>query len=659
MLQPAQTAAGNLNGLFEYDIKQASIKLDFSTNNIDSAGNSLSEDAIITSVQLVNGNAYVAGNFTGDGIENIFSIGTGNATALPNGGLNGQVLTTFAYGNVLYIGGDFSNTSTSNTPGLGNVASFDTGSSAWTALGSGVNGPVKTIVPLLLNITANTTETVITLNGGFDQIFAFGSNQAIPVPDGMAIWVPSRANWLQNLNAETESISGQLSAATNITGMAPLLAGAISSQGLSATDAVELSTTGPLQLQPIGLQMQNSAPTTSSSSNHQKRDSSAAAQNFSGATTALFSTANNQNLTILAGHFSAPATNGSTISNLAVISTPSSGGGGGGGGGAPNVTGITTGVDATSTFLALAPQSSTLFAGGVLSGTVLGSSINGLILWDMTTQTYSSPQPPPLAGAAAVVVNAITVRPNTADVFVAGAFDAAGSLPCPSICRFSGGQWSRPGIGPAGTVNTLTWQGANNLLVGGNLTLNNAPTPLAVYDAVKQVWSAVPNAAASLPGPVTALTIAQDDGTQYWVSGASSANGTVFLAKYDGSRFNDAAASTLLGPETTIRGLSMLNLKSARSGGGGSDALLPSKMVLLVTGALDIVGFGNASAGLYNGSAVTPFALATKGEGSGVGSLSGLVTEREVGLAPPGTFYFPPPINFLPSIFSPEIPFVY
>ena len=64
--------------------------------------------------------------------------------------------------------------------------------------------------------------------------------------------------------------------------------------------------------------------------------------------------------------------------------------------------------------------------------------------------------------------------------------------------------------------------------------------------------------------------------------------------------------------------------------------MLPSRMVLLVTGALDIVGFGNASAGLYNGSAVTPFVLATKGEGSAVGSLSGLVTEREVGLAAPG-----------------------
>ena len=104
-----------------------------------------------------------------------------------------------------------------------------------------MNGPVNTIVPLLLNITGG-PETCITINGDFSQILSFSSNQGFSTSSGLAVWVPSQNNWLHNLNVATEALTGQLSAATNVTGSTPLLAGTLASRGMAISDGAELST---------------------------------------------------------------------------------------------------------------------------------------------------------------------------------------------------------------------------------------------------------------------------------------------------------------------------------------------------------------------------------------------------------------------------------
>ena len=596
-------STGGLNGLYEFNPNANTTESDFSKSVIDSAGQGLSAGATITTIQVQNNVTYIGGNFSNRdvGFENIFSIGKGNSTALPNGGLNAEISSMVPYADLLFIGGNFTNTVNGSVPGLNNVAIFNITSQTWEALGAGVSGAVDSVVTLKVNITTDQPEVCVSVNGFFDQILATGSSKAVPVA-GFAIWVPTQKNWLQNLNLQFPAISGQLSAMTNVTGSATLLAGTLSSQDLSAQDAVSL-TPNPLAISAlkVGIQPQQIGPVT--------RKRAISGQNTTGVVTGLFYTNNSLNVTVLGGAFAATATNGTTINNLAFLNNTGSNRG--------IVSGLPVGLDSDSTFLALATTGSVLYAGGTVSGSVNNAPVNGLIVYDMGLASYSYPQPPAFGGTD-VSVNAITVRPNKPEIYVGGNFATAGSLGCPAVCVFRNGAWNQPGSELGGSVSAFAWQGNDQLLAGGNLTINNNATTLATYDTSKTVWTAL-TGASNVPGPVTALGPADNDASKFWVAGKSN-NGSAFLMYYDGNHFKSIGDS--LGKETTILGLSVLQLSKNHE----SSDLVPSNMVLLVTGQLNLPTFGNVSAALFNGTTFSPFILSTSGNGPG--SLSNLFSEK-------------------------------
>ena len=598
-------STGGLNGLYEFNPNANTTQSDFSSSVIDSAGMGLSAGAIITTIQVQNNVTYIGGNFSNQdvGFENIFSIGSGNSTALPNGGLNAEVSSMIPYADLLFIGGNFTNTMNGSVPGLNNVAIFNTTSQTWDALGAGVSGAVDSVVTLEVNVTTNEPEVCVSVNGFFDQILATGSSKAVSVA-GFAIWVPTQQNWLQNLNLESPAISGQLSAMTNVTGSATLLAGTLSSQDMSAEDAVSL-TSNPLAINAlkVGIQPQQIGPVT--------RKRAISGQNTTGVVTGVFYNNGGLNVTVLGGAFTATASNGTAIDNLAFLNNTGSNAG--------TVSGLPAGLDSDSTFLALATTGTVLYAGGTVSGTVNNAPVNGLIVYDMGLAGYSYPQPPAFGGID-VAVNAITVRPNKPEVYVGGNFAMAGSLGCPAVCVFRNGAWNQPGNGLGGSVSAFAWQGNNQLLAGGNLTINNNATTLATYDTSNTEWTAL-DAARNVPGPVTALGPANSDASHFWVAGKST-NGSAFLMKYDGSQFTSIGDS--LGTETTILGLSVLQMGKNHE----NTDLVPNNMVLLVTGQLNLPTFGNVSAALFNGTTFSPFILSTSGNGPG--SLSNLFSEKAI-----------------------------
>ena len=609
-------STGGLNGLYEFDPNSNTLDTSFSNSTFDQAGMDLEPGATVTTMAVVNNNVtFVGGNFTdtSTGFRNIFSIETGNSTSLPNGGLNAEVSSIVTYNNLLYIGGNFTNTLNGSVTGLNNIAAFDPTTNLWQALGAGVSGAVSNIVSLEVNVTTDKPETCITVNGFFDQLNGWDSYSPVNV-SGFGIWVPSRQNWLQNLHLPSQAITGQLTAMTNVTKPNTtefaLLAGILSSEDMSSQDAVYLkSNPTTIQSLNVGIQPQPIGPVT--------RKRALSGQNVTGAVTGLFHAAGSLNVTVIGGHFTATASNGSIINNLVILN-------------GTTVTGLSPGLDSDSSFLALAASDTVLYAGGTVTGNVNNAAVNGLVFYDLGLAAYSYPQPPAFGGEN-VAVNAITVRPNKspAQVYVGGSFDTAGSLGCPSVCIFENGAWNPPGSGLTGSVNSLTWQGTDKLLAGGNLTVGNNATSLATYDTTKSQWTAVSGAAESVPGPVTALARATDDASSFWVAGQSK-NDSAFLVKYDGNSNSYSPVAEGLGPQTTIQGLSVLPLTKGHT----QNNLVPNNMVLLVTGQLNLTGFGNASAALFNGTTFTPFILATSGNSPG--SLSQLFSENSVKLTSAG-----------------------
>ena len=606
-------STGGLNGLFEFDPNQAQIDTDFTNSSTDKAGMDLQTGAMINDLAILDGVIYAAGNLTGPGIVNIFAVNGSNATALPGGGLNAEVFTLFAFEDLLFVAGNFTGTVSQTAPGMNNIAIFNSTSRGWQAVGNGLRGRVDTVVALDLNITTDSPETCIAFSGTFDQIEAFGPDPAIPV-SGFAVWVPSQQNWQQNLATQSMAVEGYLSASANVTGGTPLLAGTLSSQDINAGDAISL-TSNPLRINSLGVKIHPEQPDTSSKSKRQV--SGISGQNVTGAVTGLFYNSGHTNITILGGHFTATASNGSNVNNLIFLNSTGT------------ITGVQSGLNADSVFLALATQASTLYAGGTITGQVNGQAVNGLITYDLVAANYADPQPPALGGSN-VAVDAITTRPNSDQVYVGGSFESAGSLGCPAVCIFENQRWNQPGTDLGGSVAAFAWQGNNKLLAGGNLTVNNNPTTLATYDTRKSQWTALDAASSNIPGPVTALSPANNDASQFWVAGKAN-NGSAFLLKYDGSSFTSVGDD--FGDRTTIRGLSMFQLTQKHD----SNKLVDSGMVLLVTGQLDLPNFGNASAALFNGTNFTPFLLSTSNNNPG--SLSQLFSEKVLSYPTSGMTY--------------------
>lgn len=602
-------STGGLNGLFEYDPSRATIDpSDFSSSAFIKLGSSFSSDSAVASLAATSDRTYVGGNFTSDNVRNIAAINSNGQTMALDGGLNGEVLSMYLSQDQLFVGGRFNNTQNGSTSGLSNVAVYDSASDQWTPLGAGVDGIVTSIVPTTLNLTDSTTEQVITLTGDFSHLLAFGNNGAGKA-DGFAIWVKSQSNWLQNLDVPAPLLDGVLSTSVEVSDNETLYAGSLSSQALRAYGAVTMS--NGLGNFPINIQPPSSLPSASASGLSKRASLANSTGAVAGVVAGAFYENDGRNITVLGGHFIANASNGSTIYNLAFIDGADS----------DSVTGVGAEIPEDSVFLALAIQGDNVFAGGRVNGTAQGSRVNGLLSYSLASKSFNA-QPPALDANNSVVVSAISVRPNSGDVYVGGSFDKAGSLPCPSVCVFSTGnnQWNRPGFELDGEVHSMMWSSDSVLIAGGNLTVNDTAAFLASYDTSSSRWSAF-SGASNLPGPVNALTAASSDRSQVWVAGTES-NGSTYLMKYDGSSWKSAGVT--LGQKTVVRSLQMFTVTESHD----SSDILDSNQILMITGSIEIPEFGIASSAILNGTTVRPYALTSNIDGM-TGSISRIFVQNE------------------------------
>jgi len=588
-------STSGLNGLFEYNPNQAEVSTDFTDSPITAAGTKLRDHARIHAVATIDNDIYVAGNFSGNGISNIMKVDD-NVTALPDGGLNSEVQCMFQNGSTLYMGGNFTNTAEGTIEGLNSIAAFDASENTWSALGAGVDGPVFKIIPVALNITRGVNESCIAVSGAFTSVREFGDNKSFST-SGVAIWVPSRGNWLQNIPDAEIAVAGKLISHTYVDDFGPLYGGSFSSQLVGLSGACELEGSGQPSLRSMGLKIQ---PASSSSSEMAKRALNAdTGSNATGVYSGLFYGKNNLNITILGGSFAAEVSDGSTAENLIFINNTDS---------EQRITGV-SGLDSSSIFVGMDTIDTLLYTGGAVTGAIADNDVNGLVVIDLTTGDFASTQPPALAGDG-VVVNAVATQPDSSSVYVGGNFDRAGALTCRTMCYYDteAQQWNTPGSGLAGTINRMIWISNNDLVIAGNLTVEGNSTTMAIYHAKDGDYETF-EGASGLPGPIMALNTADGSYKSWWAAGSNTEENIGYLSKYENGAWS---AVSDLGEGTTVRDLQVLSVTENHD---GTD-LVPSNQVLMLSGNINTSSAGNASVALFNGTSIVPFVLATKADGS-------------------------------------------
>lgn len=600
-------STGGLNGLFEFDPEKAIVDTsDFEDSAINQLGASFDADTGVKAMVSSGDTIFIGGNFTSDEHINIAAISEADEVRALDGGLNGQVLAMYVNGSQLYAGGEFSNTQTGATAGLNHIGVYDLDDNAWVALGAGVNGKVQHVVPLQINITG-TAETAITLSGHFSQCNEFDDFAAISV-NGFAIWVPSQNNWLQNIDGPIPSYSGILTTALlDVPDSDPIYAGSISSAQMGVSGAATLTDEG---LGNFPFSIRSQAPSSNESQRLRPRQA-LIDDSVSGVITGLFHEEGDYNLTILAGRFTVESENNDSIENLVIVD----------GNDDDALSGVGDGIQSDAIFVSVAISGNTLFAGGQFNGTIDGTDVGGIITYDLESKTPGQ-QPSPISGRNGTV-SIISVRPDSSDVFVGGSFTSAGSLDCPGICLYNtdSSTWVRPGGNVGGDVHSLLWISSSELVVGGDLTNGTGQTSLAIYNPDDDAWEGYPGSEA-IPGPVEVITPASDDNEQIWVSGRSSNNDAIFLMKYNGDEW--LTAELPLSTDSVIRSLQIFSVTEDHA----SSDLLDEDQVLMLTGTLGIDEFGMASAALFNGTTLQPYALTTSSSRK-AGSISKIFSRSE------------------------------
>lgn len=593
------TESVTINSIFEFDpsnftsVDASSLPIGNST--INSAGALLGKSATVNALYSDGDTIYVGGNFSSTEIgDNFFKIGS-NVEAAGSNGLNGRVNGIQNYSSSeLVVYGEFSGPSNSAVQGASNIALYNPSQNSWSALGGGTNGEVLRAVTLDVNGTSTTG-----FAGNFNTVYS-NTSQAFSVDEGFGIWVNKDSTWFPNSSLSTIFLQARLTTAA-VFEKTNIYTGFIKMFEAAASGAAFVNSDFSLAPVPFTFTSLNSTNTTLS-----KRDSILnGGQNIINAGTFA-----NDSFSILAGHFNAEA-NGLIYSNLIMVNE-------GVVFGFPNNT-----IDETSVFHNVYVSNNVLYAGGAITGNANSGDISGIVFYDLNAKAYSSTQPPGISGGDGIVT-CMQMRPSTNTLIVAGSFEQAGSLSCTSFCIYdlTVNRWLSPSPGLSGTVASMTFLDNDNVVLAGDLTLNNTEMYLAQYNFQTAQFSTFSTQSTGLPGPINSFELNGQGVESVFASGLDSSNGQAYIAHWNGSSWK--RIDSVLKPGSVVTDLSLLQLENSHTANG----VLPANEVLLVSGNIVLDNFGNASSVFFDGNSWQPAFLTTKADGSS-GSVNSFFTRNK------------------------------
>ncbi|KAI9719551.1 MAG: hypothetical protein M1828_006180 [Chrysothrix sp. TS-e1954] len=617
-----------LNALLEYVSGEI-----VSETPLVKAGLTLDYNAVVNEMVTVGEDIYIAGNFSNHEVQNIFVFSDGMIKPLPGGGLNDEVLTMLflASENSLLVGGSFTDTAAQDGYDLRRVANYSISDQQWYSLGGGVNDTVTSLNTLSLNISNNEPETIVIVNGFFSSIDAYvspnsgGHRADTEEVDGIGVWVPSRNNWLSFLKIlDQPEFNGELVTSVSIGDGIRLFAGTLSSWILGAGGVIELDyDSGKTTLAGLGLNLQDSAQDIGSASSAQNANNLVSA--------GLFYDDAQLKIMVVGGRFVAQGSDLSEVYNLAFINGSNDG----------QVSGLPE-RSTSASIECLETVGHVVYAGGSFEQVVpVGEPypfVNGLLAYDLLSDSYLPIQPKPLAGDI-VGVKVISTRPSTKQLYVGGSFTTADGIECSAVCIYDtlSQSWSRPGSQLGGTVSFMTWTSTDSLIVAGNITINEKAVSLATYYVPDDQWlpfnelhpltgagavTAMVSADVAAPGSSTWSS----DSTGFYIAGQDD-NQSSFLKLWNGVDWQ-TVDNALFGNTSQIHALQLLTL--------GNDSpitlYVDANQTLMLIGNLTLPHIGAVSAALTDGESIVPYILTKTSDGNS-GMLTSIFSQKSAALA--------------------------
>ncbi|KAI9276472.1 cortical protein marker for cell polarity-domain-containing protein [Umbelopsis sp. AD052] len=549
-----------LNSVLEYHVDQW-------LQNTSSAAwwplknDSLPRNSIVTTLEASTLDLIIGGNFNTSNYTNIVQYSYSASKLIPFSfaGLDGPVNTMLINGSHLYIGGNFSLPTNASQPALNNLAMYDLAAGTWNAMENGVNGPVTSFATYT---SPNSTSNSLVISGPFTSINALNASSGTALYDiTQRAFVSTQQPFLSGTVISTYDVANNTILIGNI-------------QAAESYQVNALSVIGnQYQFNPIPL-----FPTDVSYHTN------------AGMFWTNPSTGNST--MIVGGQFQLP----NNVQNIAMLVNES-----------------WTGFPMTNwqgqvTTLTIAENN--LVIAGDFTAITDGQNLTSLAVWNLLNHTHLPVQDLQNDDGSHPIVNIVRKKPDGSGVIVGGKFSHAGSLPCSSLCLLdiNNLQWSNIAGNITGEITDFDFV-SNQLLVAGDLVVNGVQAYLALVNTDLTSTPIGYTNRTSLPGPSSSVFYDSTNGKAF-IAGRSASNS--YISQWSGDDMT-SLLTTDLGNNSHISQIFMVPSTQK------SDVLSKGGLIM-VTGQLDINGYGDASAALFDGTQFHPY-LTTAALNGSTGSI--------------------------------------
>lgn len=234
--------------------------------------------------------------------------------------------------------------------------------------------------------------------------------------------------------------------------------------------------------------------------------------------------------------------------------------------------------------------------------------ITGISIYDLSADKFASFQPAALSSNKALEINAMAYYEASKLLLVGGNFDTAGSLSCPSLCIYDIEQtrWTTPSTNGSlsGTVSDIKFFSSQEVLISGNLTLNDENVNFVTYNFKNGNIGSDSSYNTIGQNKMVKKFIFTEENSKN-VNGKMIAIGNDFISGYNESKWIDIGSSINYESSPEFNDIKILKLEDSNN--GNNESLFASDSILVLAGSFELINYGLVSSALFNGTEWIPF----------------------------------------------------
>lgn len=240
-------------------------------------------------------------------------------------------------------------------------------------------------------------------------------------------------------------------------------------------------------------------------------------------------------------------------------------------------------------------------------------NLTGILIYDLKNNTFTSFQPAQLSNDGdPIQVNSIALHDQGSKLVVGGNFTLAGSLDCPALCVYDlvNTRWISPSPNSdSGTIDGLVtdikFVQSNEILVSGNMSINNKNANMATYNFANSKFGTTKDSLNAFGTSSFVQKFILNDASNSNLNGRISAYGRGFVAGYDGSKWTRIDGDIVYNTATKFTDIKLLSLTSKNL--NNNETYFDNDKILMVSGVFELSQYGLVNAALFNGSNWIPY----------------------------------------------------